>query len=208
LRTAHKAQWKSFVEKHPKKDKNRRSVSAPSGKQVQEVVTPSLGASSIPTGLTPAKRKQSTLEQSLARASRTELDAAIARMFATHSLPHRLSDSPEFQDVLSAARKTTALAPSTHRVRSTILSEAEMIQRKVVAYLRDSGPCTIVLDGWTNVRHNKVTNLLLADSRTAFFFYSVENSDEKNDVPYLIKTFAPRIDEMIAQVGVRHDSFC
>jgi hypothetical protein len=39
-------------------------------------------------------------------------------------------------------------------------------------------PITIALDGWTNVRSNKVTNILLICSGIAYYYTGIENEND------------------------------
>lgn len=56
-------------------------------------------------------------------------------------------------------------------------------------------------DGWTNVRGNKVHNLLVACQQEAFLVASVENSAAASTAEYLAQTFVPVLRELISKVG-------
>jgi hypothetical protein len=55
-----------------------------------------------------------------------------------------------------------------------------MCDRIIDKILQDNNPVTLALDGWTNVNHNKVTNLILLSGGRAFYWRSVVNSLEHN----------------------------
>lgn len=46
--------------------------------------------------------------------------------------------------------------------------------------LASSEPVTLALDGWTNVNHHKVTNLVLLNQGRAYFWSSVQNDSRHN----------------------------
>jgi hypothetical protein len=46
--------------------------------------------------------------------------------------------------------------------------------------LASQEPVTLALDGWTNVNHHKVTNLVLLNQGRAYFWSSVQNDSRHN----------------------------
>lgn len=46
--------------------------------------------------------------------------------------------------------------------------------------LASNEPVTLALDGWTNVNHHKVTNLILLNQGRAYFWNSVQNDSRHN----------------------------
>ena len=70
---------------------------------------------------------------------------------------------------------------------------------QVIQVLKDSMcPITIAVDGWTNVRHNKVTNIVPLTGGTAFYWTSITNTKEKNTGVYLANNIKPVVDDMIS----------
>lgn len=55
-----------------------------------------------------------------------------------------------------------------------------IINRVLTKLLKEGNPVTLALDGWTNVNHNKVTNLILLSGGRAYYWKSVVNSLEHN----------------------------
>jgi hypothetical protein len=59
---------------------------------------------------------------------------------------------------------------------------------RVIAKIKAIGyPVTLALDGWTNVAHNKVTNLILLCDGRAFYWCSVVNHLEHNTAGIFIQ---------------------
>ena len=54
------------------------------------------------------------------------------------------------------------------------------IYRVVSKLVKENNPVTLALDGWTNVNHNKVTNLILLSGGRAYYWKSIVNSLEHN----------------------------
>jgi hypothetical protein len=52
--------------------------------------------------------------------------------------------------------------------------------RIVEKLVRENNPVTLALDGWTNVNHNKVTNLILLCGGRAYYWKSIVNTMEHN----------------------------
>jgi hypothetical protein len=65
--------------------------------------------------------------------------------------------------------------------------------------LRD--PITLALDGWTNVRHAKVTNVLLLQKGQAYYWTSIVNHNSRNTADFLFDKIHPILLELI-QHGV------
>jgi hypothetical protein len=63
--------------------------------------------------------------------------------------------------------------------------------------LADGQPVTIALDGWTNIRSNKVTNILLICSGSIYYYTSIENKNDFNNVAWLIPKLTEVIDVLI-----------
>ena len=58
-------------------------------------------------------------------------------------------------------------------------------------------PVTLALDGWTNVRSNKVTNLLLIANGISYYYASIENYNKQNNKEWLVSKISEKIDNML-----------
>jgi len=143
------------------------------------------------------KHSQPTMQEALMKPTTDEgrLRRATTELFAVHSLPHNLLSADEFKEFIKVVRETTSPVPGRERLRSDIITQGKATVERVYQVLsRCVLPCTIVLDGWTNVRHNKVSNILLCDGNSTYFCFSHENSEEKNDVKHLKETLVPLLE--------------
>ena len=116
----------------------------------------------------------------------------MALAFATNSLPYRLVEDPYFQAAFQHFDTNQKL--SRYLLREKIFSIAENIKEDIVQKLSDEAvPVTIAIDGWTNVRTNKVLNMLLISAGKPYFFASIENFSEKSDSKWIVSKVEEKI---------------
>ena len=80
-------------------------------------------------------------------------------------------EDPYFAQMLQAVRASPGfpLVLSRHRIRNDLLRKHKQMKQQLVSYLRGQcAPVSLVLDGWTNVNHAKVTNILLVSPGKAY----------------------------------------
>jgi hypothetical protein len=123
--------------------------------------------------------------------------ASIASLFARHSLPYQLVEAEAFRKLLTDVGWASDVAfPARASVRAMIAAQANDMRSRVVAQLR-LGPITVAADGWTNVRHEKVTNIILIVNGVAFYWCSIVNTTERNTADWLFTRFKPVLDSLI-----------
>jgi len=130
---------------------------------------------------------------------------AATKLFAKHALPHRLADSKEMKAYTDAARKAPRAPPSRWEVRQDQHVYAAELREEVVDRLRQYSvtyPISIAIDGWTNTRHHKVTNLLCLCGGQAYYWRSIVNRYEKNSAAWLLTPIAAAIKELMDR-GIR-----
>jgi hypothetical protein len=127
--------------------------------------------------------------------SETEIHKKIAIAFAKNSLPYSLLEDKYYRDAFDAIKTNkTAKLISKKNLRDIVLIEGNKINENFLAHLAiNKTPVTLAIDGWTNVRSNKVTNLLLIAHGISYFIASIENEDDKNNTEWLV----PRLEEKI-----------
>jgi hypothetical protein len=141
---------------------------------------------------------QQSIIESFSKAHDAVRDAAIAECFAIHSLPLSLIESPHFLSMIDKSRSSRSALPSrkTLRIEQRTLHDLRRLQ--VLDILSSSHVCTtIAIDGWTNVRHDKVTNILPIVEGRAYYWTSVVNSTEKNNARWLSSNLKPILDSLI-----------
>lgn len=120
------------------------------------------------------QQRQRSIESSLAVGGDKVLDSAIAELFYGCNLNHRMADSPLFKRVITLAKTASEhyKPPDRKRLGNDLLfSTTERLQREQsqsIENVRADG-LTIVSDGWDDVQHTHLINLLLCHSKGAFF---------------------------------------
>ena len=119
--------------------------------------------------------------------SETEIYSAFAIAFAKNSLPHSLIEDEYFKNALRKVQNSKNINLNKKNLREIMLIESEKIKENILINLSlNKSPVTIAIDGWTNVRSNKVTNVLLITNGTSYILASIENECNKNNVDWLV----------------------
>ena len=124
---------------------------------------------------------------------------AAARLFATHALPHRLADSKEMRDYLLAIRSSTIRPPSRAAIKEAQADLADALRAQLIDKLAAysvTSPISLAIDGWTNTRHHKVTNILCLCGGQAYYWCSVVNRYEKNTAEWLLNPIGDAIKDL------------
>ncbi len=120
----------------------------------------------------------------------------FAIAFAKNSLPHSLIENKHFSQAIQTLDNKCKL--SKRKLKEFIISEGENANREMLASLGSNNKIiTVAIDGWTNVRSNKVTNILLISLGESFFYKSIENPYEQNTAEYLIPILKENIQFLI-----------
>ena len=124
----------------------------------------------------------------------------FAIAFAKNSLPHSLIEDYYFRKAVNCVNSNTL---TKSKLREFIISEGSKINRDIIENHRlNRQPITIALDGWTNIRMNKVTNILLICSGISYYFTSIENKFSANTAENLIPILSEKI-KFLANKGLR-----
>lgn len=78
--------------------------------------------------------------------------------------------------------------PTRATLSATQLAHSADVRSRVLVALREDSqwsPVTVAFDGWTNVRHDKVTNIVAVCSGVAYYWSSIVNSTESNTARWL-----------------------
>jgi hypothetical protein len=87
---------------------------------------------------------------------------------------------------------------SKYKLKETTLQMGKKVERDIITKLSSNQyPVTLAVDGWTNVRSNKVTNLLLISNGTSYYHSSIENNETKNDTEWLSSQLEVKIRDLI-----------
>lgn len=126
---------------------------------------------------------------------------AYAVAFAKNSLPHILIENKYFRKAIETS--ITYKHPPNFKMtkaglRESIISEGTKINSDILNMLSVNGQLiTLAFDGWSNIRGDKVTNILLICSGTPYFYTSIENHDSPNNVNWLVPKLTEKITHLI-----------
>jgi hypothetical protein len=119
--------------------------------------------------------------------------------FARLSLPAQILEKQEFIDMLNAYRQSTGAPPKRRALRQAHMDNASCLQQRVINTLRQhssSAPVTIAIDGWTNVRHDKVTNVIPLCAGRAYYWESIVNTVDRNTAEWLYEKLKVSFDSI------------
>ena len=149
--------------------------------------------------------RQQSLATSLQAQNNPLVAPAAAELFAKCGLSHRLADSKEMKAFLSAYRSATCAPPTRREIKSAQAAVAASLRTQVIAKLKDysrTSPISLAIDGWTNTRHHKVTNLLCLCGGQAYYWCSIVNRYERNTAKWLLLPISNAIAELVNH-GIR-----
>ena len=112
----------------------------------------------------------------------------IARTFARHSLPHHLLEQPDVQEAFTLFRDSHCMLPNCRQLVEAQGRLAGNMRMRVVERLRQhaqTAPVSVAMDGWTNVRHHKVNNIVVLCSSQAYYWCSIVNTQNNNTAEWL-----------------------
>lgn len=144
---------------------------------------------------------QTTITTLLQAAGSKRALASLARLFTQSSIAHNVADTPEFKEFLQDVGWTAA-TPSASAIRASVLAQADSLRMRLVSLLRHT-PVTIAADGWTNVRREKITNIVPIANGVAYYWTSIVNTQEKNTARWLYERFLPVFNTLIHTHSLR-----
>lgn len=107
-------------------------------------------------------------------------------LFVTSSLPHSLLESAIFKIALDTYKRAPNVKLMQNKMKDRIQQLGEKTVDGILTKLSlQKSPVTLAIDGWTNVRSNKVTNLLLISNGISYFYASIENEKKMTLNGYL-----------------------
>jgi hypothetical protein len=157
------------------------------------------------SGDSTAKRAavQPTLQAAFMNGSNIALLDATALFFATSPLGHMTADTDTFAAFCNAIRSSTCALPHRKAVKGAISRLAARMKETILQRLRgSSSPVTVAIDGWTNVRQTKVTNVVLLCAGVAYYWRSIPNTYDANTAEWLEQQLTPVLREL-HQAGIR-----
>ncbi|GKC42705.1 hypothetical protein Tco_1060427, partial [Tanacetum coccineum] len=124
------------------------------------------------------------LEQSFGLMERHAVDLKIMRGLCANGIPFNVLRNPQFHEMVSAINKAPPgyKAPSSEKARTVLLDECARDVEKDLTSIQDTWftqGVSIVSDGWSNVKHEPLINVLAVNSRGATFLHAKDFSGVK-----------------------------
>ena len=151
--------------------------------------------------------KQPSIHQSFVKQNNTAVRPALAELFASCSWAHHCVEWPQFIAALDAYRNAapTVRPPTRAMLKQDIFDLAQQIKATVINRLKvycRNYPLTVAIDGWTNVRQDKVTNVLILCGGVAFYWCSIVNVDSRNTAAWMSVPVKEALD------GIKAEGLC
>ena len=154
-----------------------------------------------------AASRQPSISVALAAQSSKSFLASLARFFVSSSIAHRVTDTLEFREFLQAAGwRGDPPSRVAINLKNSILAQADALRAQLLQRISHT-PIAITTDGWTNVSHQKVTNVILLSNGVAYYWSSIVNSGERNDAQWLAAQFQPLLHTLTRTHKLRITAF-
>ncbi len=161
---------------------------------------------SLSSGGSSAKKLDSTqrsIASVFAPQMNEELEEVTARFFATNHIAYNVASSDSFADFVAAVRQSTVAAPKRDALKRGIAVLEQKMRTKLWTLLKKSAsPVSIAIDGWTNVKHTKVLNVVLMCDNRAYYWRSIANAVERSSGEWMRGVLEPVITQLV-DGGVR-----
>jgi hypothetical protein len=173
-------------------------------------ITPRSSVSLSSSFKTPSPRlRQSSITPFTVPIVRESVAHCFAECFAVHNIPFSLIASPSFHKALNSYRQTAALPPTRRELSSQVFDNVREMKPEVLNRLRACPGVTVGMDGWTNVRHQKVINLVPVANGVAYYWDSVilkKRSTAKEQLPLIQAGLESIIKSGVILAGISFDN--
>jgi hypothetical protein len=126
----------------------------------------------------------------------------LASALIQGGVSYRFVETHGFRQFLEAMRWKGPL-PSRYALKDSITAQADELRSTLLATLQASpNAISIAIDGWTNVQHHKVTNVILICDAKPYYWKSIVNRMHSNTADWLFEHLSPIIDDLLKK-GVK-----
>ncbi|KAL4587556.1 hypothetical protein LXL04_000428 [Taraxacum kok-saghyz] len=127
----------------------------------------------------PTSKKR--LEEAFGVLDRNVVDLKIVKGMSTNGIPFNVLRNPQFIEMLNCMKKAPDgyKPPSSEKTRTVLLDECVRDVDKDLIPVKDTWytqGVSIVSDGWSNVKHKPLLNVLAVNARGAVFLYAQDYS--------------------------------
>jgi hypothetical protein len=148
-------------------------------------------------------RTTGTIMEAFKQDSNNILGQKAAVAFAVNRISFNIIENPAFIEFLDAYRNSSRRSPNRRTLRQDTMTQAQNMRKELIQKLSTSStPVGIALDGWTNVRGVKVTNILLLCCGVAYYWCSITNEREQNTAQWLHAAILPKLTELV-DLGIK-----
>jgi hypothetical protein len=156
------------------------------------------------------KTKQTSIDPHLVPLVKESVAHCLAECFAVHHVPFSLVGSDLFKKCLLAFRQSSHPVPPTRKeLAAQVFDNVRAMKPVVINRLQASSGVTVGMDGWTNVRREKVINLVPVADGVAFYWDSVvlkQRSTAVAQLPLISAALQSIINEGVVVVGLSFDN--
>ncbi|KAL7586189.1 hypothetical protein Lser_V15G40571 [Lactuca serriola] len=112
---------------------------------------------------------------------KSAVDLKIVRALCASGIPFNVLWNSQFRDMVNALRKAPEgyKAPSSEKVRTVLLDEyVRDVEKDLIPFKKtwSSHAISIVSNGWSNIKHKPLLNVLAVNSRGSMFMYATDFS--------------------------------
>ena len=126
---------------------------------------------------------------------------SLARSITHSSVAQQFVETEEFREFLRDMGWNSAL-PTRKTLRQSVLTQSTALRAQLAESLAGT-IVSIATDGWTNVRQEKVTNVIVIAKGRAFYWCSIVNTHERNTGEWLAAQLAPILRTLTDQHSMR-----
>ena len=114
-----------------------------------------------------------TIEKAYETKNTESVVKSFALLKAIHGLPYRIFDSIYFKNALDSFRSSkNRIEISSYAISKELQNTHILSQKKLTSTIADLDTVLLLaIDGWTNCRKNKVTNVLILNPKMKHTYY-------------------------------------
>ena len=133
--------------------------------------------------------------------AREMLDCSVPDFFYAHAIPFHVARSPFFKKMIRDVGSVgpSAVPPGDHKLRTTLLDKAYSKVSLVMEDMRRTWmktSCSIVMDGWTDIRHRPLINVIVTSAAGSYFLKAVDCSGKHKDADFQFGILREAIEEV------------
>lgn len=165
-------------------------------------------SSSAAAAAAPAKKQkvqhhtQLSIAASFANSASKQSLQLLSRSFTVSSIPHAFVETAAFQSFLRSVSWSGEL-PTRQSLKHAMLAQADTLRTELSSKVLHNALVSVAVDGWTNVRQYKVTNVVLFVSGVAYYWRSIVNATNRNTADWVAAQLQPILASLIDEHHAR-----